>query len=144
MQYIGREPSTDLQEVLGLIKTINDNLQTGAAIAWGIELETEPGKLIGTITLWNIQHAHYRAELGYMLHHRHWGKGLMKEAIAEVIRYGFDNMKLHSMEAHINPGNKASAGILERMGFVREAYFKENFYFRGTFQDTAIYSLLAG
>ena len=50
--------------------------------------------------------------------------------------------KLRSIEAHINPVNAGSAAILEKMGFVREAYFKEDFYFRGKFLDSAVYSLL--
>jgi ribosomal-protein-alanine N-acetyltransferase len=32
--------------------------------------------------------------------------------------------------------------LLERAGFVREAYFKENYYFDGKFVDSAIYSLI--
>ena len=99
-------------------------------------------QMIGSIGLWRIDKAHYRGEIGYMLHHDHWGKGIMQEAIAAVIEFGFGPLKLHSIEAHINPANAASAGILEKNGFVREAYFKENYYFRGKFLDTAIYSLL--
>lgn len=142
MQYIDREPSKDLAEVIELIRKINLDVEAGAAIAWGIELNEEPGQLIGTITFWRIKHAHYRAELGYMLHPVHWRKGLMSEAIGIVIRYGFETMKLHSIEAHINSSNQASAGILEKLGFVREAYFREDYFFRGKFLDTAIYSLL--
>ena len=66
----------------------------------------------------------------------------MKEALIKVIEYGFNEMKLHSIEAHINPANSASAGILEATGFIREAYFKEDFYYKGVFSDTAIYSKL--
>jgi ribosomal-protein-alanine N-acetyltransferase len=66
----------------------------------------------------------------------------MKEALIKVIDYGFNEMKLHSIEAHINPENAASAAILEATGFVREAYFKEDFFYKGEFSDTAIYSKL--
>jgi len=144
MKYIDREPSKDVAEVVELIRKINTNIDTGAAIAWCIELADIPGTMIGTISFWRIIHEHHRDEMGYMQHPEHWGTGLYKEPISAVIRYGFDTLKLHSIEAHINPGNKASAAVLERMGFVREAYFKEDYFFRGEFKDTAIYSLLAG
>ncbi len=98
--------------------------------------------MIGTIGLWRIIKEHYRAEIGYMLLPEHWKKGFAKEAVLKVVEYGFDEMKLHSIEAHINPKNAASAGLLEITGFVREAYFKEDFFFNGAFEDTAIYSLL--
>ena len=67
----------------------------------------------------------------------------MKEALLRVIDYGFSTMKLHSIEAHINPENAASGFLLEKSGFTREAYFKEDFFFNGRFIDTAVYSLLS-
>ena len=51
-------------------------------------------------------------------------------------------MNLHSVEANINPANEASTKTLEHFKFEREAYFKENYYFREKFLDSAIYSLL--
>jgi len=51
-------------------------------------------------------------------------------------------MNLHSIEANINPGNQASAMLLESTGFVKEAYFKEDYFFNGSFHDTIIYSRL--
>ena len=66
----------------------------------------------------------------------------MKEAMLAILEYGKTEIKLHSIEAHINPGNAASAAILVSTGFIKEAYFKENFFYNGVFRDTAIYSRL--
>ena len=66
----------------------------------------------------------------------------MSEAIEKVIQFGFNNMKLHSIEANINPDNLASAQLLKKFKFVKEAYFKENYFFNGKFLDSEIYSLL--
>jgi len=59
-----------------------------------------------------------------------------------VIDYGFNTLHLHSIEGKINPVNIASAKTLESTGFIREALFKEDFFFNGQFEDTAIYSIL--
>jgi ribosomal-protein-alanine N-acetyltransferase len=67
----------------------------------------------------------------------------MREAVSEVIKYGFTVMRLHSIEANVNPDNKASIKLLEKNCFAREAYFKENYFYNGKFLDTVIYSLLA-
>lgn len=143
MKYIDRERSKDISDALQLIKKINNAVDANEGITWAMARTEKPEELIGTIGFHRIINQHYRAEIGYMLHPHHWGKGLMKEAVNRLIRFGFDTMKLHSIEAHINPGNDASAALLESTGFTREAYFKEDFYFQGTFRDTAIYSLLA-
>ena len=71
-----------------------------------------------------------------------WGNGLMSEAIKAALDFAFFKMGMHSIEADINPENLASARILERNGFTREAFFRENFYWNGKFLNSAIYSLL--
>ena len=119
------------------------NLDNNSGITWAITLKEKPDKLIGTIGLWRLIKEHYRAEIGYMLLPEFWRKGITKEAILRVLEYGFKELKLHSVEGKITPLNIASAKILESTGFVREAYFKEDFFFGGKFEDTAIYSLLS-
>ncbi len=91
----------------------------------------------------NFKKENYRAEFVYALHPDHWGKGIMNEVAEAVIDYGFKVLKLHSIEANINPENIASQKLLEKHKFVKEAYFKENFFWEGKFLDSAIYSLLA-
>ncbi len=143
MRYIDREKTKSVEEAMAFIQKINEFIDTNESIMWGIALKDKPETLIGNICFWRIQKQHFRAEVGYMLHPNFWGKGIMQEALLSAIDYGFKIMKLHSIEGHINPENSASSKVLEKANFIREAYFKENFYFRGKFIDTAIYSLLA-
>jgi ribosomal-protein-alanine N-acetyltransferase len=143
MQYIDREKTKNLEEAEAFIDKIKTAAETNEGIMWAIALIDRPHVLIGTIGFWRLIKQHYRAEVGYMLHPAHWNKAIMKEALLAAIEYGFGSMKLHSIEAHINPGNVASGVLLENCGFTREAYFKEDFYFRGKFIDSAVYSLLA-
>ncbi len=97
----------------------------------------------GSIGLWRIEKENHRAEIGYMLESRLQGKGLMYEALQEVLEYGFRELKRHSIEAQIDPRNTASAALLKKGGFVQEAYFRENYYLRDQFADTAVYSILS-
>ena len=142
MQYIDKEKIKTLEETETLIKRINEDAVNNEGITGKISAKENPEKLIGSIGFWRIIKPHYRAEMGYMLHPDFWKKGLMKEALRAVIDFGFNKICLHSIEAHINPGNAASAGLLEKLNFVREAYFKEDYFFRGKFLDSAVYSLL--
>jgi [ribosomal protein S5]-alanine N-acetyltransferase len=142
LEFIGKEPAKDLKEVYSFIRMIDEGIHSCSAIMWGIAIKNEPGKLIGTICLWNIQKENYRAEIGYMLRPEYWRKGIMKEVIQKVADYGFKTMKLHSIEARIHSNNTASAAILESTGFLKEGYLKEEFFFRDKFYDTIIYSRL--
>ena len=66
----------------------------------------------------------------------------LEELIKEVVNYGFNVMKLHSIEAIIAPENLASEKVLQKNGFVKEAHLKENEYYEEQFLDTVIYSIL--
>jgi ribosomal-protein-alanine N-acetyltransferase len=118
-----------------------DSLQKNEGITWGIALKNH-NVLIGTIGYWKIVKEHYRAEIGYLLHPEYQGKGLMQEAMSAVIDYGFNTMQLHSLEANVNPGNADSIKLLEKNNFLREAWFRENYFYNGKFIDSFIYSLL--
>ncbi len=141
MRYIDRPRPDSINDILALIQKIQDRFESNDGISWALALP-DTDRYIGTISFHEIMKAHFRAEVGYMLHPDFHGKGIMSEALQAVIAHGFNNMGLHSIEAHLDPCNVASARILERNGFVREGLFKENHYWQGRFNDTAIYSLL--
>ncbi len=141
MQYIGKPLCKNVDDALQHIKKITDGILNMTGIFWGITLKDDP-KLIGVISLHNIDKEHHRAELGYILNDKHWRKGIINEAVSVVIEFGFESMGLHSIEAKIDPLNSGSRSLLLKHHFVKEAYFKENYYFEGKFVDTEIYSLL--
>lgn len=142
MKYIDRPPAQTLDEAFTHIATLTDFLQKNEGITWGIYLK-EGSQLVGNIAFWRFEKEHYRAEIGYMLHPSVHGKGFMHEALQTVLQYGFKTLNLHSVEANVNPANAASIRLLERNGFVREAYFRENYFYNGQFVDSAVYALLA-
>ncbi|MFI5133801.1 MAG: GNAT family N-acetyltransferase [Chitinophagales bacterium] len=141
MQFIDRPLAKTTDDAIQLIQRIIDSLTNNDGITWGITMKNNPG-LIGTIGFWRIDKEHHRAEIGYLLHPDQQGKGMMQEAMNVVLDHGFHVMKLHSVEANVNPANEASIRLLERNRFVREAYYKENYFSDGKFLDSAIYSLL--
>ena len=142
MRYILKERSATIADAEFFISRILQSLHSNDGISWAISTKEAPQTLIGTIGYWRLIKEHYRAEIGYMLNPAFWKLGIMKEAMLKVIDTGFDKLKLHSIEAHIDPSNTASEGILLSTGFVKEAHFKENFFYNGKFSDTAIYSRL--
>ena len=137
MKYINKPKLKLVDDAVELIKVMN----SPDRIQWGITVKKE-NKIIGTIGYHRIEKEHYRAEIGYMLAPQYWNAGLMSEAISKVIDYGFNEIKLHSIEAIINPGNTISRKILQKFNFIKEAYFKENFFFEGKFFDSEVYSLV--
>ena len=73
--------------------------------------------LVGTICLWNFSDDKKTAETGYELMPSYQGKGIMDEALGEMINYAFGKLKLHAIDAFTHRENKASAKLLEKQGF---------------------------
>ncbi len=141
MKFIDKDKIASVQVAQDMIQNMDFQMQNNAAIMWGITL---PGfaPIIGTIGFWRIIKDHRRAEIGYMLNPAYWNKGYVSEAMNGVIDFGFNKMKLHTIEANINPHNLASRRVLEKQGFLQEGFYRENYYFNGKFLDTAVFSLL--
>lgn len=142
LAHLHKEPAKNKEEVIAFINQINEFITNNESILWAIALKENPSLCIGTICLWNIRKEHSRAEIGYLLHPAWWQKGIMKEAMTPVIDYGFTVMRIHSIDAVVDAANEPSAKALQASGFVKEAHFKEDFYFKGRFYDTIVYSLL--
>ena len=66
----------------------------------------------------------------------------MREALPEVLKYGFNTMNLHRIEALIAPGNIPSLKLLQRTGFTREGLLREHYMKGGRLEDSVIFSLL--
>lgn len=141
LKYLDKAPERSVDETIAFLARIKKDLDSNNGILWGITLK-DSDVVIGTICYWRMQKEHYRAEIGYVLHPAQQGKGIMDEAVKAVLHYGFETMQLHSVEANVNPANENSMKLLEKNGFVKEAYFRENYYYNGKFLDSVIYSLL--
>lgn len=139
--FLDRDKPKDEEEVRTLVSTILQQYENNEAICWVLS-PLENDDFMGTISFWKIDKPHYRAEIGYGIHPDFHQKGYMSEAMSAVLDYAFLEMNLHSIEANINPNNVASIKLVEKHGFVQEAYFKENYFYDGKFLDSAIFSLV--
>jgi [ribosomal protein S5]-alanine N-acetyltransferase len=141
MKYIPRPLATTNDEALAHIKMIQDKIETNEGINWAVTLKGND-KLLGIVGHYRIKWEHFRSEIGYMLLPEFHGQGIITEVVKLLIDYGFNEMKIHSLEATIDPRNTASARVLEKNNFVKEAHLIENEFHNGEFLDTVIYSLI--
>lgn len=124
-----------------MVMSVEESYKKETGINWGI-VEKHSNSFVGYFGFFRIIPEHCRAEIGYALKPEYWGKGYMYETINRMVKFGFENMRLHSIEANVNPENEKSKKVLENIGFKKEGYFRENYLFNNRFLDSIIYSLL--
>lgn len=141
MQYIPRPLAKTIEDAQKFIIDGTAGIEKNDLINWAIA-KKEDNKLIGMIGFFRLQPENFRGEIGYILNPNFHRKGIMKEALDKALEYGFEVLNFHSIEAVIDPRNSGSEKLLQKAGFLKEAHFKENFFYKDEFLDTVIYSLL--
>lgn len=141
MKYLGRAFATREQTREKLTQVL-EGIRGGMTSLW-ILTDRESGAYLGSASLWNWNKPSFRAEVGYELTSSQWGRGLVPEAMTPILRFGFERMGLHSVEGQVHPENQGSIRVLEKLGFQKKAHFRENYFNGESFEDTAVYSLLA-
>jgi ribosomal-protein-alanine N-acetyltransferase len=141
-RYFGRDPDRTPADTEKRLTLVFDGVRDVTAIRWGITFRGS-SELLGTVGFWRWNKPHQWAETGYELAAAHWGKGVMTEALGAALGFAFGVMELHRVEAQLDPANRGSSRVLEKLGFAREALLRENWFYDGKFTDTAIYGLLA-
>jgi RimJ/RimL family protein N-acetyltransferase len=101
------------------------------------------GRVIGDVLIKAGQLADRQAEIGWAFNPGYHGRGFATEAARELLALAFAGLGMHRVWAQLDPRNVASARLCERLGMRREAYFREDIWFKGEWGDTAVYALLA-
>lgn len=136
----GWKPHEDVDETLDIMH----NVFLGKDDTFAIVLR-ETKKLIGTIGLVDDPKRTYSGSraIGYAIGKPYWGKGLMAEAVTEMLRYGFDDLGLKLVTAYCYPHNNRSQRVLVKNGFTLEGNLRKcTVLFDGTVLDELCYSIL--
>lgn len=80
-------------------------------------------KVIGTIFLSEFEGK--RAEVGYELSEKYWRRGIMSEALNEVLKIGFNQLELTRIQAFVCKENEGSMKMLEKYNFIKEGYLRQ-------------------
>jgi len=96
----------------------------------------DSGELVGVINVSEIVRGVFQsAYLGYYAFTPHGGQGLMAEGLRLVIGDAFRRLKLHRLEAGIQPGNQPSRALVRRLGFRREGLSRRYLKIAGRWRD---------
>lgn len=114
--YVDMPIYESIEEAKNYVIKMQSGVDKKQWIVWAICLQSTD-EIIGTISIWNLNHDEDKAELGYGIFPAYRRHGYMKEALLKVLEYGFDNMKLKTIEAYTSPTNEPSVKFLEANDF---------------------------
>lgn len=140
-RYWGLPMMRSREEARKFIDESAKGLENKSLLQWGV-VHKESGQLIGTCAFASWEPEHQRAEIGFALGRNSWKRGFMTELLPAFIQFGFDKMKLHRIEADVDPENSAAIKLVKKMGFSREGHLKDRYCMDGKYRDSLIFGLL--
>jgi [ribosomal protein S5]-alanine N-acetyltransferase len=107
-------------------------------------VEPGTGAMVGYVEVTGIVRGCFQsAYLGYYVFEGHQGRGHMRGALSEVLQLAWETLGLHRLEANIQPGNRASIGLVSRLGFSKEGYSPKYLKISGEWRDHERWAILA-
>jgi RimJ/RimL family protein N-acetyltransferase len=117
--------------------------QHGRGVTLAIARRESPGELLGTVSLRRYARDR-RAELGYWLGADAWGQGYATEAAGALVDFGFAELGLSRIYAHVLAGNAASCRVLEKLGMIDEGVRRQHVRKGRKLVDVMLYGMLRG
>ncbi len=112
--------------------------------AYGFGIFLARGGLVGEVSLGSVQRGPFQsANVGYWIDESHAGRGYAPEAVAVVLRFAFEELGLHRVEAAIVPRNARSRRVVEKLGLREEGTSARFLQIRGAWEDHARYAITA-
>ncbi len=139
--FYGVEPHRKPSETLATIETHERKFGDGISIEWGLVLK-ESGKLVGTIGF-NKYKVGFKGDVGFGLNRAFRKRGLASEALKAIVAFGFGELKLHRIEAEVDPRNEPAQKLFLSNGFAKEGLLRDNEFWLNEFCSTVVFGRLA-
>ncbi|MEU8156175.1 GNAT family N-acetyltransferase [Micromonospora sp. NPDC048986] len=139
---LGAEPRTREQSLASVLAMAGEDAWRAEGDCLTVAAVTDAG-VIGIVELvWRSQ-LDRTAELGFVFHPDHGGRGLATEAATALLAWGFTEFGLHRVYGRCHARNAASARMMARLGMRQEARHVESYLFRGEWADRLVFAILA-
>jgi [ribosomal protein S5]-alanine N-acetyltransferase len=136
----GADPLSLLELTRGLLRQRSE-WRDDRTYAFVVSYRNEPALPIGRITLSHVARSAFQnAYLGYWLDARQQTRGLMTEAVLRVVRFAFEDLGLHRVQAAVLPRNAASRRVLAKAGFREEGLAQRYLQIAGFWQDHLLFA----
>lgn len=138
-RYLLHEPMTRPDAEATVEKRSARTSLTDGAVALVAEHD---GRVVGNVDAWTVDDSPALVELGWTFSPEVGGRGLATEAVRALLDHVFGHDVVHRVTARMDGRNTSSARVAVRVGMQREAWFRQDWWSKGEWTDTAVYAML--
>jgi ribosomal-protein-alanine N-acetyltransferase len=137
-RFIGWPLMKTLNETYDYIEEMLKRESAGTHLYASVILKSTQ-EIIGTAMIFNFDREAKHAEIGYVFHSSHWGKGYGTETVALMNDFAFETLNLHKIHARVVHANIGSARVLEKNGFGLEGRLKDHYFIDEVYYDSLLF-----
>lgn len=137
--YVPRNVHKNKEETRSLLEEMMETIKEGNSFVWSVMFQ-ENQKAIGTCGIWKLPYS--SASLGAVVSPLYWGKGLVVEALEELIKFGFQELSLNRIEGRCDVKNIASERVMQKLKMIYEGTLRQSVKINERYCDSKVYSLL--
>jgi len=137
-RFIGWSLMNSLDDTREHIETMVNREAAGTHLYASI-VQKSTQEIIGTAMIFNFDHEANQAEIGYVFHRDHWGKGYGTECVALMSDFAFESLNLHKLHASVVDANVGSARILEKNGYELEGELRDHYFIEETYFNALLF-----
>ena len=141
-RYLLWDPHEDPHRTARYLAYVQSRYRAGEFFDWAVT-DRRSGKMIGTCGFTRFNFEANSAEIGYVLNPRFWHIGIAPEAVRRVMRFGFEELSLHRIEARYMCGNEDSRRVMEKVGMKFEGIARDSMFVKGKFVSVGTCAILA-
>jgi RimJ/RimL family protein N-acetyltransferase len=141
LEFLNQEPTDTREKATGLIDWLNGMFDSKDAVQWAFILRAD-GRFLGTGGTYGWEQGDRHVDIGYHILPSEWGKGYATEASHAIIRWCFDNLDVHRIQADCTDGNIGSERVMLKCGFKHEGTWRESCWEHGRFVNIKQFGLL--
>ena len=142
-RYLTWSPHPDREYTKEYLQYIANHYKLGNFYDWAVILKEE-NKMIGTCGFTRFHMSHDAAEIGYVINPAYRGREIADEAVRAVMKFGFETLGLHRIEAKYIMGNEASRRVMEKVGMTFEGVRRGEMLIKGEYRDIGVCAILRG
>lgn len=142
-RYLYQDPPSDEELQMNFSNVLKGQLSSdGDSLSLAV-VRVSDETVTGEVILKMSNKAALQGEVGYIFNPHFAGNGYAAEAVSTMVDIGFNDIGFNRIFARLDPKNRGSVGVVERLQFRREAHLIQNDLFKGVWGDEYIYAILA-
>ena len=139
-RFISPPPAT-VEAFESFIARTHQQRAAGRAVCFGIVPRGLDGA-VGLVQIRALESDFGLSEWGFALASEFWGSGAFVDAAQLVVKFGFERLGIHRLEARADVRNGRGNGVLRKIGAVQEGVLRRSFFRAGEHLDQALWSIL--